>query len=186
ARGLYGHMAEVVGRRLERAERVADPMELADLYCRASWVDGHVGRSRDALRAAEDGFASASSGTMLAALDALDFRAVAKFRLGDWDGMLADARQIEELLGDRMDNPPGYASDHLAARAFVMEARGDQGEANRLLERIRWLERAEERPSPGWALWTSRVLARRGDFEEAGEVLERPEVVAVGYGRDYL
>src|SRR5207244_1025024 len=39
---------------------------------------------------------------------------------------------------------------------------------------------------PGWALWTSRVLARRGDFEEAGEVLERPEVVAVGYGRDYL
>jgi class 3 adenylate cyclase/tetratricopeptide (TPR) repeat protein len=186
AQGLYGHMAEVVGRRLELAERVADPMELADLYSMASWVDVHVGRYREALRAAEEGFASASSGTLLAALDALDFRAVAKFRLGDWDGMLADTRQIEELLGERMDNPPGYASDHLAARAFVMEARGDQGEANRLLERVRWLERAEERPSPGWALWSSRVLARRGDFDDAREALERPEVVAVGYGRDYL
>jgi tetratricopeptide (TPR) repeat protein len=123
---------------------------------------------------------------MLMALDALDFRAVAKFRLGDWDGLLADSRLIEELLGERFDTPPGYATDHLAARAFVMEARGDQGEANRLLERLRWLERAEERPSPAWALWSARTLSRRGEFDEARAALQRAGEFTRGYGMDYL
>jgi tetratricopeptide (TPR) repeat protein len=186
AQGLWGLMAPVVQRRAELASQVADPMELADLHSMASWVHGHVGLYRDALQAAEDGFASASSATILVALDALDFRAVAKFRLGDWDGMLVDCRLIEELLGERFDTPPGYATDNLAARAFVMEARGDQGEANRLLERIRWLERAEERPSPAWALWSARTLSRRGEFAEAGEILRRAHEHAGGYGRDYL
>src|SRR6185295_10804033 len=71
-------------------------------------------------------------------------------------------------------------------KAFVMEAQGDQGEANRLLERIRWLERAEERPSPAWALWSARTLARRGDVEGALEVLERQPEASRGHGRDYL
>jgi class 3 adenylate cyclase/tetratricopeptide (TPR) repeat protein len=186
AQGLWGRMTAIVERRAELVSRVADPMELADLHSMASWVHGHVGRYRDALQAAEDGFASASSAPILVALDALDFRAVAKFRLGDWDGMLEDSRLIEELLGERFDTPPGYATDNLAARAFVMEARADQGEANRILERIRWLERAEERPSPALALWSARTLSRRGEFAEAGEVLDRARELAAGYGWDYL
>ncbi|MFL5797308.1 MAG: AAA family ATPase [Actinomycetota bacterium] len=186
AQGLWGRMTSVLRRRADLAARVADPMELADLHSMASWVHVHVGRYREALEAAERGFASASSATILVALDALDFRAVAKFRLGDWDGMLADSRLIEELLGERFDTPPGYATDNLAARAFVMEARGDQGEANRLLERIRWLERAEERPSPAWALWSARTLSRRGELAEATEILDRARELSRGYGRDYL
>ena len=187
AQGLYGRMANV-----RRPGVPSSPPGWPTRWSwptstpSASWVHAHVGTYREALAAADEGFARASDATMLVALDALDHRAVARFRLGDWDGMLADARQIEELLGERRDTPPGYATDHLAARAFVMEAQGDQGEANRLLERVRWLEHAEERPSPAWALWSARTLARRGDVDGALEVLGRQPEASRGFGRDYL
>jgi len=184
--GLYGPMAQVVERRLELAADLADPIELADGYSMAAWAAVHVGRYADALRFADEGLAHARSGTLALTLDCLDWRAVAHARLAEWDGVLEDAGHAEELLGERRENPPGYASDYLAVQALVLEARGDQGEANRLMERIRWLQRAEERPSPGWALWQSRVLARRGMFEDARASLERPEMAALGYGRDYV
>ena len=43
----------------------------------------------------------------------------ARFRLGDWDGLLADVSLAEEILGDRRDSPPGFAPMHLAIAAFV-------------------------------------------------------------------
>ena len=115
AQGLYGRMGDLLYRRAAVVGTAADPMELADLYSTSSWTNAHVGRYRDALAAAEEGVAAGSRATTLLALDALDHRAVAKFRLGDWDGLLDDSRLVEELLGERRDSPPGHATDHVAA-----------------------------------------------------------------------
>ena len=99
----------------------------------------------------------------------------ARFRLGDWDGVLADVALAEELLGDRRDSPPGFAPMHIAIAAFVHDARGDRGTASRYLDLVRWLEEAEERLDRVLTLWQARLLARRGTFEEARALLGRPE-----------
>ena len=73
---------------------------------------------------------------------------------------------------------------HVAIAAFVNDARGDRGTANRYLRLVRWLEDAEERLDCVLTLWQSRLLARRGDFEEARALLERRAVVENVWSRD--
>jgi tetratricopeptide (TPR) repeat protein len=73
---------------------------------------------------------------------------------------------------------------HVAIAAFVNDARSDRGTANRYLRLVRWLEEAEERLDCVLTLWQSRLLARRGDFEEARALLERRAVVENVWSRD--
>jgi len=73
---------------------------------------------------------------------------------------------------------------HLGIAAFIHDVRGDQGTASRYLGLVRWLEQVEERLDPVLTLWQSRLLARRGDFEEARALLEREAVVETLYSRD--
>lgn len=90
---------------------------------------------------------------------------------------------IADLLGDRRAQPPGFASDHLGAAAFVHEIRGDSADADRILEVVRWLETEEERPSAGLAVWKSLLLAHRGAFDEARAALDLPQTPWHGYAR---
>jgi class 3 adenylate cyclase/tetratricopeptide (TPR) repeat protein len=184
--GLYGPLGEVVDRRLEIAGSLVDPYELADVHAAAAWRALHVGHYRDALRYADQGLQIALPASVVMALYCLDWRALAKFRLGDWEGFFADVAAAGELLGERRESPPGFAADHVGAAAFLHEVRGDEGAANRLLQVLDWLERAEERPSPTWAAFRALVLARRGEFDEALTELERADVPVSLYGRDRL
>jgi len=93
---------------------------------------------------------------------------------GEWETFLGDVSLIADLLGDRRGQPPGFASDHLGAAAFVHEVRGDSGDSDRILNVIRWLESEEERPSAGLAVWKALFLARRGAFDEARAALDLP------------
>jgi tetratricopeptide (TPR) repeat protein len=185
ALGLYGPMQSVVERRLELAPSLSDPAEVGDIFAVAAWCAFHVGRYRDAFDFAEQGFRRARDQAAGMALHCLDWRALARCRLGDWDGFFSDAALAEELLGDRRENPPGFASDHLAAAAYVREVRGETDEADRLLRVLAWLERAEERPSPGWAVWRALLLARRGRFEDGRGHLEQAGRLAP-YGLGYV
>ena len=184
--GLYGPMESLVARRLELAVSLTDSWEVGDSFGVAAWQAFHVGRYREAEARADEGFRRALSGSPIMALYCLDWRALARCRLGEWDGFLADVATAEELLGRRKDNPPGFASDHVAAAAFVHEVRGDREASDRFLDILSWLERAEDRPSPGWAVWRSLLLARRGQFDQATAELDRPEFEALRYGRGYV
>jgi class 3 adenylate cyclase/tetratricopeptide (TPR) repeat protein len=182
--GRYGPMGGPIGRRLELAPLLSDPWELGDIHAVAAWCALNTGRYREAARLASVGMDHALPGSRIMGLYCLDFRAVARLRLGEWDGVLADVALADEILGDRRTAPPGFASMHLAAAAFIHEIRGDQAAANRYLQLVDWLEKTEERPDLSWTLWRSRTLARRGDFVEARDLLARPVIAGDLRGRD--
>ena len=135
---------------------------MGDAFATAAWVEYHIGRYREAERLADEGFRRSGPLSTVEALYCLDWRSVARCRLGEWDAFFQDQALASALLGDRREQPPGYAADHVAAAAFLHEVRGDQGEANRLVQVVAWLDRAEQRPSVAWSVWRSLVLARRG------------------------
>jgi tetratricopeptide (TPR) repeat protein len=181
--GLYGRMGSVLERRLSFVPSIQDPWELGDVFATAAWAEFCTGRYRRAVSLAAEGFERARQGAVAPALHCLDWLALARCRLGDWPGFFAEAGRIAELLGDRSEQPPGFASDHFGAAALVHEIQGDSGSADRLLQVLRWLEQTEERPSPVWMAWVSLVFARRGAFADARALLRRIEEIAPGPGR---
>jgi class 3 adenylate cyclase/tetratricopeptide (TPR) repeat protein len=184
AYGLYGRMDEVVQRRLQLVDDLGDPLEIGDVFAVAAWASFQVGRYRESVRFADEGVRRTIPGAQLMGLYCLDFRAVAKCRLGEWDAFWQDVALLAELLGERRDRPPGFASDHVAAAAFVHEIQGEQASAERMLRILSWLENAEVRPSPGWWVWKALLLSRRGEHVAARDLLSRPEE-GFAWGRGY-
>jgi class 3 adenylate cyclase len=184
--GLWGQLGAVVDQRLEVAGGLGDPWEVGDVFAMAAWSSFHVGRYRRSLDSADEGYRRTVSKAQAMALYCLDWRALARYRLGDWDGFFQDVKLAEEMLGERKERPPSFAAEHVGVAAVLHEVRGDGDLADSLLEVLSWLERAEERRSPGWAISRALVLARRGDFAEARAQLESPEVTAVKWGRGWV
>jgi tetratricopeptide (TPR) repeat protein len=184
ALGRYGDMEEPVRRRLDLVPGLTDPYEIGDIHAMGAWWALNTGRYRESLDLAGRGFDAAAPGSPTQGLYCLDFRVAARFRLGDWDGALADVALAQDLLGDRRDTPPGFAPMHLGVAAFIHDARGETEAANRYLRLVRWLEDAEERLDSVLTLWQARILARRGGYAEARALLERPEVSTDPRGRD--
>jgi class 3 adenylate cyclase/tetratricopeptide (TPR) repeat protein len=184
--GRYGPMEDPIRRRLELAPKLTDPYEVGDIHAMAAWWALSTGRYREAVELADRGFTGAMPGSPVQALYCVDFRAAARFRLGDWDGVLADVEVAEELMGERRETPPGFAAMHLAIAAFVHDAQGDRDAASRYLQLLRWLEHAEDRLDTVVILWQARLLARRGEYAAARALLERPEVADDRRGRDEI
>ena len=182
--GRHGAMEGPIRRRLELAPKLTDPYEVGDIHAMAAWWALSTGRYRESVELAGRGFTEAMPESPIQGLYCLDFRAAARFRLGDWDGVMADVALADELLGDRRETPPGFAPMHLAIAAFIHDARGDRGTASRYLQLVRWLEEAEERLDSVLSLWQARLLARRGAHEEARALLERPALAEDRRGRD--
>jgi hypothetical protein len=184
--GRYGAMEGPIRRRLELAPKLSDPYEVGDIHAMAAWWALNTGRYRESEELASRGFTEAMPESPIQGLYCLDFRTAARFRLGDWGGALADVELVEELLGDRRDTPPGFAPMHLAIAAFMHDAMGDHGTARRYLQLVRWLEEEEERLDPVLSLWQARLLARRGAYEQARALLERPALAEDRRGRDEI
>jgi tetratricopeptide (TPR) repeat protein len=184
ASGLYGRMETVVRRRLQLVDELGDPLEIGDIFAVAAWHAFHMGRYGQAVEFADEGVRRTIPGAQLMGLYCLDFRAVARCRLGEWEAFWQDVALLGELLGDRRDRPPGFASDHVAAAAFVHEVQGDQAAAERKLRVLSWLESAEVRASPAWWVWKALVLSRRGEYAAARDLLARPEE-GFQWGRGY-
>jgi class 3 adenylate cyclase/tetratricopeptide (TPR) repeat protein len=182
----YEEMESVADRRLGLVASLDSALEIGDAYAVAAWRAWHLGRYRQAFELADRGFRLAGVGSEMIAIYCLDWRAKARFRLGDWDGVLEDAALVEQMLGERRETPPGLAADHVAVAALVHELRGDEVAANRLLEVVAWLERNEQRPSPIRAACRVRILARRGDHPGARKELELADDPQVRHGRDAI
>jgi class 3 adenylate cyclase/tetratricopeptide (TPR) repeat protein len=184
--GRYRPMEGPIRRRLDLAPKLTDPYEIGDIHAMAAWWALNTGRYRESLDLADRGFHKAMPGSPIQGLYCLDFRAAARFRLGDWDGLLADVSLAEEILGDRRDSPPGFAPMHLAIAAFVHDARGERETASRYLELVQWLEDAEDRLDAVLTLWQARLLARRGRSDRARALLERPGLAEDRRGEDEI
>ena len=143
-------MEPVVARRLELVASLTDLLEVGDVYAVAAWTSFHIGRYADAVALADEGFRRAMPSALVMGLYCLDFRcggALPARRTGTRSSTTCEL--FGELLAERSERPPGFASDHIAAAAFVHEVRGETADAERTLRVLDWLEDAEERPSQG-------------------------------------
>ena len=166
-RGHYGPMMAVIEERLELAPRVQDPWELQDIFNMAAWASFHLGRYREAVRYADEGFERWVADVPAMAMHCLPWRALGRFRLGEWSRFLEDVSRTEELLGDRREHPQPFFARHFAAAALVHDVQGDGHGADRILEMLRRLEREIGHPPALSAPWMAILLARRGDAEGA-------------------
>ncbi len=96
---------------------------------------------------------------------------LALIRIGRWDDALATLARMNEFLGDRWDEPPGFALRAYGGAAFLLDCMGNRGAADRYLNA--WPRLRDARPSPlGVDLsWLGETLARRGQFERARTIL---------------
>ena len=99
--------------------------------------------------------------------------AMARYRLGNWQAFLDDLRRVEDLLGDRRHKPPHFAYRPYAAAAVVHQIQGNGAAADSRLAIIAEIARAERTGRFTGAPWTSIVLARRGEYDEALKRLAR-------------
>jgi class 3 adenylate cyclase/tetratricopeptide (TPR) repeat protein len=185
SRGLYRDMEPILKRRLDLARSMEDPWELGDAFAIAAWTAFHVGRYRQAVELATEGFDRSIRGAPGMALHCLDWRAVARCRLGEWTALFADVELAEGLWTARSDAPPRFAADHLAAAAFAHEVQGDRTAADHLIGVSERLE-ATESSAINRAVWLAMLLKRRGDLAGARELLDRPKLLGIGYNHGFV
>lgn len=171
-RGLAGRTAEVQDRRLAIVRRFEDPFELGDVHAVAAWVRVHIGRYREAIEIADEGVRRTRDAPP-ATLACLVWRAIARFRLGEWANALADIAQGEVIVGSLAEVAPSYARRLHGLGALIHELRGERSEADGYLQSLlRLLE-----PGPPThhheAPWVALVLARRGSMGQARAILDR-------------
>jgi class 3 adenylate cyclase len=175
ARGLGAKPVEMVKRRLELVPILQDPWELGDIHAVAGWTAFHVGRYREAFRYADDGVQKTPPDAPGMILHCVAWRALARLRLGDWDGFFADLARAQEIMGERSGEPPYFAARPFAAAALVHEVQGNTAAADRFFDLI---QRIDERQGAAKATdrdpWIAWALARRGQIEKARARLWQP------------
>jgi len=167
-RGLYGQADEIDRERLRIARGVRDPFEVADTYYTAAWAAYEVGHYRTAVELCAEFEAGDYAATPLGPLS---LSVLARMSLGEWDEALVDQARVRELLGESAASAPSFASGGYGTVALIHEARGETGTADRLRAELEaWFsgERPRKWPLPHLIL----MLARRGDFSTARELLE--------------
>jgi class 3 adenylate cyclase len=175
ARGLGGQSLDIAEQRVQLLPSLEDPWEVGDTHAMAAWTRFHVGRYRASFEIADAGVRLTPPDAPGMVLHCLAWRALARCRLGDWDGFFADLAKSQEFMGDRSDEPPYFAARPFAAAALVHEVHGNRAAADRFLDLI---ERIDERQGAAKATdrdpWIAWAEARRGEFEKARGRLWRP------------
>lgn len=177
ALGRYDRALEGVNRRLELCDEIDDIWEVGDAHSMGGWANFCLGRYREAFSSADRGFAITATRLPSVAAHCLSWRALARYRLGDWDGVLADLDLVSSMLGDRSDSPPHYISAMHAAAALVHEIRGEPAGADHIVELLRRVDEGAEaldRDSTAmgrWAQYLAPLVARRGRLDEARRML---------------
>ncbi len=177
ALGRYERALEGVNRRLELCAEIDDFWEVGDAHAMGGWVNFHLGRYREALTSADKGFGITATRLPSVAIHCLSWRALARYRLGDWDGVLADLLLASEMLGERKDSPPHYISAMHAAAALIREIRGQSADADQIVEVLRGVDGSAEAPDRDsiplgrWAQYLAPLVARRGRLDEARRML---------------
>ncbi|HEX2090635.1 MAG TPA: AAA family ATPase, partial [Actinomycetota bacterium] len=172
SKGQYGPAEKIFVRRLELVPSIEDPWELGDIFGTAAWNAYHMGRYREALESADEGLRRGATGAGVQ-LHCLAWRIVALARLGEWDAALEGTADAEEILGDRRDQPPGFAWRIYGAAAFIHEVQGNRAAADRYLGMLVRIGAEQKRIFFGAGPWMATIWLRRGDYGAVRDFVSR-------------
>jgi tetratricopeptide (TPR) repeat protein len=173
--GLHGRTWPVVERRLAIVERLTDPWEVGDALQTAADGALAIGRYEDARRWASEGFERARGGPDVWRAG-LAWRAIARFKLGDWDGALEDFERMEAARATTRFGSVGYFTLTMwSCIAFLHELRGHGAAADALVAQVD-AELSAATPTVRVIPWFARIRAHRGS-DSALELIE--ETVAL-------
>jgi len=168
--GLHGRTWPVVERRLAIVERLTDPWEVGDALQTAADGALAIGRYEDARRWASEGFERARGGPDVWRAG-LAWRAIARFKLGDWDGAVEDFERMEAARATTRFGSVGYFTLTMwSCIAFLNELRGSGAAADALVARVD-TELAAATPTVRVVPWFARIRAHRGS-DSALELIE--------------
>jgi hypothetical protein len=167
SRGYYGLSVPISKRRLALIPDLTDLGEIGDIYATGAWIRYEVGDYREAHRLADLGTQLMEGQAVNFQLHCLAWRNAARFRLGDWEGALADVELCRERLGERADAPPYFASSPFAVAALIESVRGNGAESDRLVDMLLPLERTTSGRFTRLLPWMSRLFVERGELSEA-------------------
>jgi class 3 adenylate cyclase len=177
--GLHGHTWPVIERRLEIAERLTDPWEVGDALQTAADIALAIGRYDDARRLATEGYERARGGPDVWRAG-LAWRAIARFKLGDWDGAVEDFERMEAARATTRFGTVGYFTLTMwSCIALLNELRGEGAAADALVARVD-AELSGGTPTVRTIPWLARLSAHR----RSDEAFERIEGSASLVGRD--
>lgn len=188
ARGLYAEMTDLTARRLALVPRLHDLREIEDVHAMAAWVSFHRGRYREAFQLANEGVRRTADLAPTIALHSLEWRTLARYRLGDWNGVMEDLALARSFAPRREDESrAGFSRRPWAVAALIEESRGDPDAADRLRDEMSPLVGTVGERSPDVAAvaldepisdapWTAWFLALRGRIAEASQAVSIPAV----------
>ena len=176
--GNYREALSLWHERAEIMDGVTDIIEIGDFYGMGSWGYYETGRYPRALEVTDEGLTAVGGRGPNVEIHLRAWRCVTFGRLGSWDDALEEFRLIRELLDDRRDEPPYFASHAFGTAALIHDARGDVVESDRLSGLLSTLERTTSGRLYPFLL---RYLVRTGDLVRARS-LERPTNWAVHKG----
>jgi class 3 adenylate cyclase/tetratricopeptide (TPR) repeat protein len=169
SRGLYGRAVAINERRIDLVPMLTDPLEIGDTFAAMAWCQHEIGRYAEAELVSSRGLDVVGGRAPIASIHLLAWRAVTRYRSGQWDGALEDLAAVQVLLGDRREDPPYFASPCFVAAALVHHWRGDVVEVDRILSYLMPLAVAID--SARLVPWIAKLLIARGDLDQAHRFL---------------
>ncbi|HET6791859.1 MAG TPA: adenylate/guanylate cyclase domain-containing protein [Actinomycetota bacterium] len=124
--GRYGLALPIWEMRSQIASSVTDVLEIGDLYAMGAWVHHEVGRYGRALELADTGLEAITGRHPTTELHIRAWRMAALYRSGRWDEALGEFGVVREMLGDRRDDPPYFASHAFAIAGVILHRRGER------------------------------------------------------------
>jgi tetratricopeptide (TPR) repeat protein len=178
ARGWYGRALPIWERRSTITHEVTDLLEVGDFYAMGAWTHYEMGRYMRAREIADAGLAAISGREPSSELHINAWRIAALYRLGRWDEALDGFAAVRQMLEDREDDPPYFATHAFAVAGVIHERRGERVSSDGLAAAIlRMVTMSSGRLYPSLL----RFLVIRGDLTQA-KGLGRPNNWAVHAG----
>ncbi len=165
--GNYREALPLWERRREVMHLVTDGLELGDFYAMGMWFRYELGEYEEAMAIGAEGLSRVGSLGANTRVHLLSWHVVASHRLGRWDEALAWFDELRNLLDERRDNPPYFATHAFGASALIHGSRGETVESDRLVSILGSLTtELSARLKP----WLVRTLVRRGEVERAARL----------------
>ena len=182
AQGNYARTLAVWQRRGEVDHVVTEAFEIGDFWAMGAWMFFELADYPSALRAVADGedaVAGLAGDNIHVHLDA--WKVAILHRVGRWDEALESFARVRDLLDERRERPPYFASHAYGAAAQIHTRRGDLVESDQLAQILAALVTGAPGATGRVYPWLLRLLLLRGDLD-AARSLERPSVWRVHAG----
>ncbi len=165
-RGDYSAMVPVWERRWELRDRLTNPTEIVDLHAMGAWMNEEIGRYEESIRIAQAHIDNAAESMTP---HPRVWMSISLFRLGRWDEAVVSCEAGIAALGDKSDNPPGFAVSLYLVAAAIHHLRGD----DTALENLRDTVALVSTHKRAFA-WQVRLAVTEGRPERARRMLDTP------------